>query len=136
MSFTDYLENELLDHILNDGAWTAPTNPYVGLSTTTPTEAADGDGGGNFTEPSGGAYARVSTSAATWDAAAAGSKDNGSAITFVQATASWGTVTHFGIFDAATSGNCLLTATLTASRTVGNGDTAEFAAGSLAVTLD
>ena len=131
MSYTDYLENELLDHWLNDGAYTAGTI-HVALSTTTPTDA-----GGNFTEPSGNGYARVAAAAAVWDAAASGSKDNGSAITFPQASGgNWGTVTHFGIYDALTSGNLLGTGALTTSRAINDGDTGEFAAGELDVTLD
>ena len=63
MSFTDFWENEILDHILDDGAYTAPSPVYVGISTTTPTDA-----GTNFTEPASGGYARVAAAAAVWDA--------------------------------------------------------------------
>ena len=46
----------------------------------------------------------------------------------------WGTVTHFGIFDAATSGNLLYWGALSASKAVGNTDTLTFAIGSIVVT--
>lgn len=131
MSFTDYTENELLDHVLNDGAYTAGTI-HVSLSTTTPTDA-----GTNFTEPSGNGYARVAAAAAVWDAAAAGSKDNGTIISMGTASGgSWGTVTYFGIHDALSAGNLLMTGALTASKTIADGDSAEFAAAALAITLD
>lgn len=130
MSFTDYLENEVLDHILNDGAYTAPTNVFVGLYTATP----DDTGGG--TEVSGGSYARQSTAAADWNAAASGSKDNANAITFPTATASWGTVTSFGLFDAVTAGNLMAYGDLTASKLIDNGDIYKFNAGNLTVSLD
>lgn len=131
MSFTDFLELELLDHLFNNGAYTAPANLFVSLSTTTPTDA-----GGNFTEHVGDAYARVSTAAADWITAAAGLIDNSNVITFPTATGSWGTMTHFGIFDALTGGNLLATGALDTSKLIGNGDTAEFAVGDHNTTLD
>lgn len=126
--FSDYLENELLDHVLSVGAYSAPTI-YVGLYTATPSDS----GGG--TECSGGSYARVDASS-SFSAASGGSSANTSAITFPEATASWGTVTHFGIFDAATTGNLLLWGALDASKAVDSGDTVSFAIGDLTVTLD
>lgn len=61
---------------------------------------------------------------------------NDGAITFPTASASWGTVTHFGVFDASTAGNLLYWGALTTSKAVGSGDTASFAVGELDVTLD
>lgn len=57
-------------------------------------------------------------------------------ITFPQASGSWGTITHFGIFDAATSGNLLMHGALSASKTVGANDTFLFAAGDLNLRLE
>ena len=127
-SFSDYLENELLDHVLKTAAYTVPTNIYVALYTTAPTDA----GGG--TEVSGGSYARKLHN--TYDAAASGATENTGAITFATATASWGTVLAFALFDTITGGNMLMWGDLTASKAVGSGDTAEFADGALDVTLD
>ena len=125
---TTYLQQKLLDHVLGNGAYTAP-NPYIGLFTAAPSDA----GGG--TEVSGGDYARVDANA-KFGATSGTTCSNDGAITFPTASASWGTVTHFGIFDAATSGNLLKWAALTASKTVGSGDTASFATGDLDLTLD
>lgn len=127
-SFSDYLENKLLDHVFKNTAYTQPTNLYVALFTSAPSDA----GGG--TEVSGGAYARVNCNA--WDAAASGALDNTSAITFAQATAAWGTVTHFAVIDATSAGNYIVWGTLTASKSIATGDTAQFAAGELDITLD
>jgi len=41
-SFSDFLENELLDHVFKTGAYTAPTNIYVALCTSTPDDADTG----------------------------------------------------------------------------------------------
>jgi len=130
MSFSDYLENKMLDHILNDGAYSAPANIFIGLYTATPNDA----GGG--TEVSGGAYARQSTGASDWDPAAGGSKANSSVVTFPDATADWGVVTHFGIFDAVSGGNLMGYGSLTSSRDVKDGDIIKFTAGNLTVSLD
>jgi hypothetical protein len=126
---SDYLENELLDHIVGKTAYTMPT-VYVGLYTSAPTDA----GGG--TEVSGGSYARKSTAGADWAAASGGAISNANAITFVTASGSWGTVTHFGLFDASTTGNLLAWGALGASKAIGSGDTASFAAGDLDITMD
>jgi hypothetical protein len=61
---------------------------------------------------------------------------NDGAITFPTATGNWGTVTHFGIFDASTSGNLLVWGALAVSKVVNTGDTASFATGELDLTLD
>ena len=131
MSFSDYLENALLDHLFGKATFSAPANIFIALFTVAP--ADDGTGG---TEVSGGAYARVSTAAADWNAAAAGLIDNLNAIVFPQATANWGTVVAFGLYDALTAGNYLGGNNLTTSKAIDTDDTAEFAAGVLDVSLD
>ena len=129
MSYSDFLEDEIQDHVFNNGAYTAPANLFVALYTADPSDA----GGG--TEVTGGSYARVSTAAADWDTSSGGVIDNVNAITFPTATASWGTVTAFGLFDASSAGNLLIWAGLTTDKSVGDGDTASFAVGALTSTL-
>lgn len=106
---------------------------YVALSSTTPTLA-----GGNVTEPSGGSYARVATSGATWGTAASSSITNAAAITFPTATADWvsgSNLTYGVIYDASTSGNVLAYGALTVAKNVLNGDTASIAIGGLTITM-
>ena len=129
-SFTDYLELEVLDHIFGKGTYTVPTI-YVALSTSTPA-----DDGTNVTEPSGGGYARVSTAAGDWNAASAGLIDNANDLSFAEASGDWGTLTHFVLYDALTSGNALAWGALGTSKAIGSGDTAKFATGDLDVSLD
>lgn len=130
MSFSDYLEAKLLDEIVGKTAFTMPT-AYIALFVGNP-----GDDGTGGVEVSGSNYARVSTAGADWNAAASGSIDNANAVTFPEASGSWGTVDYFAIYDAASSGNLLAYGVLDASKTIGNGDTAKFAAGALTITLD
>lgn len=131
-SFSNYLEDELLDHVFgcNSRNWTPPTNIYVALSTADPL-----DGGTGLAEPSGGAYARMSTAAADWSVSSGGAVSNVNTITFPQATASWGTITHIALFDAASVGNMLAHADLNISKTIDNGDQLRIPAGDLDVTL-
>lgn len=134
--FVDTVEQSMLNHFLTDPAYTPPATMYIALSTTTPTEAA-----GNFTEPSTGSYARVSTAAADWGAAtgtAPATKSNTAVKTFPTATGDWSSganMTHFGLFDASTAGNLLAWGALGTAKPVLNGDTASFGAGALVLKL-
>jgi len=131
-SKADFLEDELLDHVLGNAAYSAPATVYVAIYTVAPTDA----GGG--TEVSGGSYARVAVTNndTNWPAASSGAKANGTEFTFPTATANWGTVVAFAILDAASGGNFLYWGDLTANRTINSGDTAKFAVGDLDVTED
>jgi hypothetical protein len=131
-SFSDYLENALLDHVFGGGDYTRPATLYVAAFTAAPSDS----GGG--TECSGGSYARVAVTnnATNFPAASGGAKANGTAITFPSASASWGTVEAIGIFDADSSGNLLAWSTLTASKAVDSGDTLQIPIGDLDVSLD
>jgi hypothetical protein len=126
MSFTNDLETRVLQWALTNGSPTRPTAWYVGLFTAAPGEA----GGG--TEVSGSGYARqavtftVSGNLAT----------NSAAIEWPTATGTWGTITHVAVFDALTSGNMLVYASLTSSKTIASGDVLRIPAGDLDVTLD
>lgn len=133
-SFSDYLEDELLDHVFGASTYTAPATVYFGLADTTITDSTTGT---TVSEPSGGSYARKSetNNKTTWATSSGGSLTNAITITFATATASWGTVTDFFIADAATNGNILAYGALDASKAVGNGDTVSFASGALTITL-
>lgn len=134
-ALTNYTENKLLDHIFRTATFTKPTLLYIGLATA----AADGEAG-TFTEVTGGSYARVARNPldANWDAAVGnnGTTANTASIQFPTATADWGTVTHFVIYDAATVGNALIYAALTNARTITNGTTPSFAIGALTFQID
>ncbi|MCX6559848.1 MAG: hypothetical protein NTZ26_04975 [Candidatus Aminicenantes bacterium] len=129
-SFANYAENKILDHIVGKTSFTLPT-AYLALSTADPTDAGTG-----LAEPSGNNYSRKQTAAADWNAASSGSIANANDLSFPEASGSWGTITHFAIFDAASGGNMLAHGSLTASKAVGAGDVLKFAAGNLTLTLD
>ena len=124
---SNYLENELLDHVLRNVSYTSPTTVYVGLFTTDPTDAGTGS------EVSGGSYARQIVSVTT---ATGGIVTSSADITFPQATASWGTISHIGLLDALSSGNLLMHTALTTSRAIETGDVLKISTGSLTASLD
>ena len=131
---SDYLEVNLRKHLFRTGSFTKPSALYVSLHTADPTDAGTG------TEVSGGSYARVQNdpSDSNWSApdATGGVTANVSDITFPAPTANWGTVTWAAVWDAATSGNMIVRAQLSTSKTVNNGDAApKFPAGSLVFTI-
>ena len=124
-AMSDYLENEILDHILSVGSYTMPAAVYVGLSTGS---FADDNSGAELT---GNNYSRV---AATFSAAASGTTSNSAAVEFSAATGSWGSVSHFGIFDAASSGNLLIHGAFTTAKTIASGDILKIPTGDLDIT--
>lgn len=126
-AMSDYLENKVLDHILGTTAYTQPTTVYLGLSTAT---FGDDNSG---TELSGSGYARQSVA---FDAASSGTADNSAVIEFPAATGSWGTITHFGVFDALTGGNLLVHGAFTTSKTIASGDIVRISAGDLDISAD
>lgn len=123
---SNYLENALINATLRATTFTSPATVYVSLHTADPTDAGSG------TEVSGGSYARQS---ATFGAPSNGVSTTTADITFPQATGSWGTITHIGIWDASSSGNLYYHTPLDASKTIDTGDIFKIASGSLTVTL-
>lgn len=133
-AMSDYLEGQIIDHLFRTGTFAKPAAIYVALFTAAPSDS----GGG--TEVTGGSYARAQVTQldANWNAPTAGNglTDNVNDIVFPTPSANWGTITHFGIFDASSAGNLLLHGALGTSKTVNNGDPApKFAAGALDVTF-
>ena len=124
--FSNYLENALINAVLRNTSYTSPTTVYVALFTSDPTDAGSG------TEVSGGSYARTSV---TFGAPSNGVTTSNADCTFPQATASWGTVSHIGLYDASTSGNLLFHTPLDTSKTIDSGDIFKIASGSLTVKL-
>ena len=102
---TNYSADAWLAYIVGKTAMPTLPTAYLALFTAVGTDAGTG-----FTEVSGGGYARVLTSAATWNAASGTSpstNSNAASISFPTSTGSWGTVIAWGLYDAPTGGNLL-----------------------------
>lgn len=132
MSFTDYLENRVLDHVFGGADFSRPATLYIGLCTGV------SESGTVTGEPSGGSYARVAVTNNTtnFPPASGGTKENGEVIAFPEATASWGTLNTVFIADSSVGGTVLAYGSLTVAKAVGVGDTPKFNAGALTITLD
>ena len=141
-AMSDYLENKHVDQIFRAQAFSFHATLHVGLLTAAPSDS----GGG--TEVTGGSYARASVTASLANfsgtqgagttvasSGTGGQTSNNATISFATPTASWGTVTPFGIYDAASAGNLLFWGALTISKTINQGDTVTFPAASLSVTF-
>ena len=127
-ALSDHAEALLLDWLMTNGTATRPTAWYVGLYTAAPSDS----GGG--TEVAGNGYAReaVTFAAAT---SPGGTTSNSGAVSFTASGGDWGTITHIGIHDASTGGNLLWHGSMTASKTVADGDTLEFSIGNIDLTI-
>jgi len=137
MSITNATANAALDKFLGQpisggGLW--PSTVYIGLLLAEPNP--DGSG---VVEPSGGlAYSRpgVTNSIAEWPGATSRQKTHASDIVFPQAIGgNWGTITHVGIFDAASGGSLLAYGPLQTARPVNETDIFRFMAGFAPLTL-
>ena len=124
-ALSNYLENKLLDLVLRKQSYTAH-DIYVGLFTSDPTDVGTG------TEVSGGSYARQ---AVTFTSPTGGATSNTADIYFPAASAAWGTVTHFALFDAVTGGNILFHGTLDIPKIINTADQFKFPQGYIIPSL-
>jgi len=138
-ALSDYLEAKYLDIVYNGEAFTPPAALYIALYTTDPTDADTG------TEVSGGGYARAQVNpngggAPEFAFAVVDGVGmmvaNADDIEFAAATGAWGTVTHFGVKDAATGGNLLHHGALDQAQTVNTGGIFRIAAGDLKLRME
>lgn len=114
--------------------YTAPTVLYISLHTGDP--GVDG-GSASGNEVTGGSYVRKTTATSDWTTPTSANPSvvtTANALTFVTASANWGTITHFAIWSSSslqTGAAFIASAALSASQVVNNGNTASFAAGAI-----
>lgn len=126
-SLSDYAENELIDHVFV-ASYTSVATVYVGLSTADPLDDASG-----LAEPSGDNYARE---AITFGAASSRNVTQDALVTFNQASGTWGTITHWAIFDDLTAGNMLAHGALSTSKEVVANNTPSIASGEVVISFN
>lgn len=128
-NLSDYAENKLLNHILGVEAFPMPATVYVALFTSNPTDANTG------VEVTGGGYTRkpIPFAKAT---STTGTTSNNADVLFPAATASWGTITHIGLYDALTGGNLLWHGPLSASKVISATDEFKIGTGKFIPGLD
>jgi hypothetical protein len=159
---SNYLEDKLLDHVLNFGngsltvgtgrGYTPPATVYVALfadsgsgvaaaleSNTSGTDATSKFG---YYEINNGSYARQTIAFANAGASTTGTISSNATVSFPVATANYQTagttgqvVTHLALMDASTGGNVLFYGALTTSKTVSSGDQFTISSGNLSISL-
>ena len=110
MSLSNFLENELLDHI-RGSAYSVPSGLYIKLHTADPGE-----------DCTTAAATETDRKSCAFDAASAGSMDLTSTVEWTDVAASE-TYSHFSVWDALTAGNPLGSGALNSSVAVTAGDT-------------
>jgi len=122
-SLSNYAENALLNHLFGT-AYTPAATVYIALATANPGEA--GTGAALNEVANSGNYTRKSIA---FSAAASRKVVQSGAITFNQASGSWGTVTHWALLDSGTygAGNMLAYGAFTVSFAPVSGNTPSIA---------
>ena len=134
---SDYLRNELLDHIDDTGAWTAPAALYLALLVSAPASSDDMSAGAQAAKELGvsataGGYTREAITLNAAGTTLVGQKENTGVITFGAATEDWATVVGVWVIDSASgNGNIILQKSLTDNKTVEDTNSLAIAAGSL-----
>jgi len=140
MAFSQYLATKVLSWYKNTSFPTALSNVFVSLHTADPGIA--GGTGDATASIVGGSGNRVGIAAG--NLSSVGSATGGGfqvtnssvcQITNNAANSSGITITHFGIWDAASSGNFLASGTLTTNVDVQLGDTVQFNIGAMAIKV-
>ena len=98
-SFTNLAAQKYLDHIFG-GNSKSSHSPYLAAFITTPSVNGPGS------EPVGGGYVRVALNGTYFSDSTTGTVTQLLDITYPRATANWGQIVGFGLFDSSVAGNC------------------------------
>lgn len=120
----DTIENQLLDALVGTASYSVTTPIKLALMTASGSDSAAG------TEVTGGSYTRQTIS---FGSAASGQIANSATINFTSMPAA--TVVGIEIYDSAGTPKRLAYGTLTASKTTASGDTLQFAASAITLSL-
>jgi len=126
-SLTDTLENEVLDHILKVGSYSPPATVYLGLSTADPL-----DTGAGWADPTYTGYARKAIS---FGAAASRRITQDADVTFDPCTAGSSTVSHWGLWTAASGGTLLAYGAFAVAKDIVAGNTPKVVSAEIYVEL-
>ena len=128
---SDYLANELLDHVFKNDVFTPPANYYQALAVGA---IVDADTGSTITEPSG-SYERKEYTGG-FATAIGGLSDNSTNFNFVTSTTAWGTILAFPLCDAVTAGNLLFTGAFNTAFVIEEGKIPNIAKGILNYSMN
>ena len=129
--FTDYLSDKILNHLRGNAAFTMPAGLYVGLFSAAPTAA----GGGTEVTTTIRVAGRLAATFGAPSAVTAGRSIANTAAVDYGASAGAASVTHFGVFDAASAGNLLWYAPVPTPLSITTGINVSFAIGALTTAI-
>lgn len=137
MSFTTSWESEVLNYLFNNTAMVLPASFYVGLHVGVSPPALDGTG---IVEPTHVSYQRVviTRNVTNYPTTVTGQIGNAGTVAFPQATANWGTATHWFLSNVQKGGGgqkIYLTGALGVPKAVLTGDTPSFSPNGMLVSL-
>lgn len=137
-AFSDYLEENILNHTLRGQTLSTPSTVYLALFTSNPSDEASGD------EVTDSAYIRQDM--AKGDSISSGwtspspsgdgmAVSNAKVIQFPPVADGTITVTHYGLFDSLTGGNLLYHGSFTVAKTLEINDVLSVDIGGLQVII-
>lgn len=130
MRASNFLEEAILNYFFRGQAVSRPTNLYLALYKTNPTDSDTGS------EVTGGGYTRqVVSFNAPSQQGDSGTITNANTIEFSQATGDWGEFAYFGVRDAKDGGNLLVYGTFNKPQTVNEGTQFAIKQGDLSVSV-
>ena len=127
--FSTHLAQKVINHFFRNSSQTATAATYLALFIADPT-----DDNVTANEVSGGWYARQQVTSWAAPVGTGATTSNSNEVVFSAVTGSAVTVTHWAIYDAATSGNLLGSGALTASKVLNVDDV--FVASAASLVLD
>lgn len=128
-SWSDFLEDEILNHTFRNVTFTSPTTVYLALFST-----AAGETGGGTELATTNNYAREAVAFSA--PSPAGTIVNSGTITFTASGGAWLAIVGHSMFDAVTVGNDLCFEDSVSGPTLADGDSYEFGPGDITITLD
>lgn len=124
VGMSDYLLNAVLKHVHNEATYTPPPSTYLAAFVGNPLSVG--------VEVTDSAYARQAVS---WSGVTSGTNEytdeNSAEISFPEAVADYGVVTHVATYDALTVGNMLEIFELATARNVTAGGVLKISTGNL-----
>ena len=129
-AFSTYLSQNIINSTLRGSSFTVPSTLYFALFTADPT-----DNNVTVNEAAGAWYTRQVTGAWSAPVGSGNVTSNNNQIQFSAVTGSAITVSHWGIYDADTSGNLLYRGALTTPKVLNVGDVLVVGAGQLQITV-
>lgn len=129
--FSTHLAQALINHVFRSQSYTSPGGIYLALFVADPT-----DNNTTANEVTGAWYGRKQITSWTAPTGTGVSTSNSNQVTFNAVTGSAVTVTHWGLYDASTTGNLLASGSFATTKVLNVDDVLAVNAGDLTLTFE